>query len=169
MGEVEGPGTMAQPDAPKMRQPKESGDSLRFSAHAAQTHTVLRAGNSGVSFQSKENLGFAIIVPSPLFTKFLVPLQDVDCLYLTKEELEVRVGLLRQQLEFLKCIYAEVRAPAAICSLGWASSPALPTHPYTKREKSFLKILEVQPRSICLLDVFDNNSVTPTLGRQRWL
>uniref|UniRef100_A0A8B9GHZ5 IF rod domain-containing protein n=1 Tax=Amazona collaria TaxID=241587 RepID=A0A8B9GHZ5_9PSIT len=32
---------------------------------------------------------------------------DVDCLYLTKEELEVRVGLLRQQLEFLKCIYAE--------------------------------------------------------------
>ena len=40
----------------------------------------------------------------------MISLQDVDCLYLTKEELEVRVGLLRQQLEFLKCIYAEVRA-----------------------------------------------------------
>lgn len=56
---------------------------------------------------------------SPLFTQFLVSLQDVDCLYLTKEELEVRVGLLRQQLEFLKCIYAEVRAPGPSCSLLW--------------------------------------------------
>lgn len=55
---------------------------------------------------------------SPLFTQFLVSLQDVDCLYLTKEELEVRVGLLRQQLEFLKCIYAEVRAPGPSCSPG---------------------------------------------------
>uniref|UniRef100_A0A8C3MPS8 IF rod domain-containing protein n=1 Tax=Geospiza parvula TaxID=87175 RepID=A0A8C3MPS8_GEOPR len=39
--------------------------------------------------------------------EFVVLKKDVDCLYLTKEELEVRVGLLRQQLEFLKCIYAE--------------------------------------------------------------
>ncbi|XP_027765970.1 keratin, type II cytoskeletal 4-like [Empidonax traillii] len=42
--------------------------------------------------------------------EFVVLKKDVDCLYLTKEELEVRVGLLRQQLEFLKCIYAEERA-----------------------------------------------------------
>lgn len=63
-----------------------------------------------------ENTGFAtVLVSSPLFTKYVVSLQDVDCLYLTKEELEVRVGLLRQQLEFLKCIYAEVRAPGS-CS-----------------------------------------------------
>uniref|UniRef100_A0A8C0IAU0 IF rod domain-containing protein n=1 Tax=Bubo bubo TaxID=30461 RepID=A0A8C0IAU0_BUBBB len=40
--------------------------------------------------------------------EFVVLKKDVDCLYLTKEELEVRVGLLRQQLEFLKCIYAEL-------------------------------------------------------------
>lgn len=79
---------------------------------------MLRAGNSGDSSKSKENLGFATVIPSPSLTKFLLSLQDVDCLYLTKEELEVRVGLLRQQLEFLKCIYAEVRAPGPICSLG---------------------------------------------------
>ena len=59
-------------------------------------------------------MGFAtVLLSSPLFTEYVVSLQDVDCLYLTKEELEVRVGLLRQQLEFLKCIYAEVRAPGS--------------------------------------------------------
>lgn len=68
-------------------------------------------------------------------------LQDVDCLYLTKEELEVRVGLLRQQLEFLKCIYAEVRAR----SFAAADS--------TQGKVSFLKILQVHPKiyiSLCV-------------------
>ncbi|KYO17273.1 keratin, type II cytoskeletal 7-like [Alligator mississippiensis] len=36
--------------------------------------------------------------------------KDVDCLHMTKEELEIRVALLRQQLEFLTCIFAEERA-----------------------------------------------------------
>lgn len=61
---------------------------------------------------SKSNRKHGLCHSPPFSTSFHpVSLQDVDCLYLTKEELEVRVGLLRQQLEFLKCIYAEVRAP----------------------------------------------------------
>ncbi|XP_006031800.1 keratin, type II cytoskeletal 4-like [Alligator sinensis] len=42
--------------------------------------------------------------------EFVVLKKDVDCLHLTKEELEIRVALLRQQLEFLTCIFAEERA-----------------------------------------------------------
>lgn len=75
-----------------------------------------------------ENVGFAtVLVSSLLLTKHVVSLQDVDCLYLTKEELEVRVGLLRQQLEFLKCIYAEVRAPGSLsAALGTMHHPLPP-------------------------------------------
>lgn len=69
-------------------------------------------------------------------------LQDVDCLYLTKEELEVRVGLLRQQLEFLKCIYAEVR----VHSFATADS--------TQGKVSFLKILQVHPKIYIFLCVW---------------
>lgn len=82
-------------------------------------------------------------------------LQDVDCLYLTKEELEVRVGLLRQQLEFLKCIYAEVRAR----SFAAADS--------TQGKVSFLKILQVHPKKSVSLYVFGSNAVTHALGRHR--
>lgn len=38
---------------------------------------------------------------SPLF-------QDADCIFLNKEELEVKVDLLRRQLELLKCVFEEV-------------------------------------------------------------
>jgi len=67
----------------------------------------------------------------------MISLQDVDCLYLTKEELEVRVGLLRQQLEFLKCIYAEVRAAHPL-------PQALRAKP-TQGKVSSPKILQPQP------------------------
>uniref|UniRef100_A0A8B9GEY4 Keratin 4 n=1 Tax=Amazona collaria TaxID=241587 RepID=A0A8B9GEY4_9PSIT len=40
---------------------------------------------------------------SPLF-------QDADCIFLNKEELEVKVDLLRRQLELLKCVFEEERA-----------------------------------------------------------
>lgn len=35
-------------------------------------------------------------------------LQDADCIFLNKEELEVKVDLLRRQLELLKCVFEEV-------------------------------------------------------------
>lgn len=34
--------------------------------------------------------------------------QDADCIFLNKEELEVKVDLLRRQLELLKCVFEEV-------------------------------------------------------------
>lgn len=42
---------------------------------------------------------------SPLF-------QDADCIFLNKEELEVKVDLLRRQLELLKCVFEEVSSSA---------------------------------------------------------
>lgn len=39
-------------------------------------------------------------------------LQDADCIFLNKEELEVKVDLLRRQLELLKCVFEEVGSSA---------------------------------------------------------
>lgn len=38
--------------------------------------------------------------------------QDADCIFLNKEELEVKVDLLRRQLELLKCVFEEVSSSA---------------------------------------------------------
>lgn len=35
--------------------------------------------------------------------------QDVDCSFMNKRELEVQVAALKMEIEFLKCIYDEVR------------------------------------------------------------
>lgn len=37
--------------------------------------------------------------------------QDVDCSYMSKVELEAKVETLRQEIEFLRCVYAQVRCP----------------------------------------------------------
>lgn len=48
--------------------------------------------------------------------------QDADCIFLNKEELEVKVDLLRRQLELLKCVFEEVSFS------GLSPEPVLP-HP----------------------------------------
>jgi len=103
-------------------------------------------------------MGFAAaLVSSPIFTEFMVSLQDVDCLYLTKEELEVRVGLLRQQLEFLKCIYAEVRAPGSLsAALGMMLHLLTPPQLLHQNQGkvTLLKILQWHPQISLSLCVF---------------
>lgn len=51
---------------------------------------------------------------SPLF-------QDADCIFLNKEELEVKVDLLRRQLELLKCVFEEVSFSGPSQEFGGAS------------------------------------------------
>uniref|UniRef100_A0A8C3KLK8 IF rod domain-containing protein n=1 Tax=Calidris pygmaea TaxID=425635 RepID=A0A8C3KLK8_9CHAR len=41
--------------------------------------------------------------------EFVVLKKDVDCAYMTKVELEAKVGALTDQINFLRCIYEEVR------------------------------------------------------------
>uniref|UniRef100_A0A8C8A6X8 IF rod domain-containing protein n=1 Tax=Otus sunia TaxID=257818 RepID=A0A8C8A6X8_9STRI len=42
--------------------------------------------------------------------EFVVLKKDVDCAYMTKVELEAKVGALTDEINFLRCIYEEVRA-----------------------------------------------------------
>ncbi|XP_029821554.1 keratin, type II cytoskeletal 73-like, partial [Manacus vitellinus] len=42
--------------------------------------------------------------------EFVALKKDADCIFLNKEELEVKVDLLRRQLELLKCVFEEERA-----------------------------------------------------------
>jgi len=49
--------------------------------------------------------------------------QDADCIFLNKEELEVKVDLLRRQLELLKCVFEEVSSSGLSQEFGGAVSP----------------------------------------------
>uniref|UniRef100_A0A663NAP0 Keratin, type II cytoskeletal 6C-like n=1 Tax=Athene cunicularia TaxID=194338 RepID=A0A663NAP0_ATHCN len=42
--------------------------------------------------------------------EFVVLKKDVDCAYMTKVELEAKVGALTDEINFLRCMYEEVRA-----------------------------------------------------------
>lgn len=59
-----------------------------------------------------EGLGWNV---SPVF-------QDADCIFLNKEELEVKVDLLRRQLELLKCVFEEVSSSGLSQEFGSAAS-----------------------------------------------
>lgn len=51
-------------------------------------------------------------------------LQDADCIFLNKEELEVKVDLLRRQLELLKCVFEEVSSSGTSWTLVVLSYPS---------------------------------------------
>lgn len=79
-----------------------------------------KAGGLSCPLQKAQGFARVSIFPFPsMNTISVASLQDVDCLHMTKEELEIRVALLRQQLEFLTCIFAEV----------WIASRSIDTHP----------------------------------------
>uniref|UniRef100_A0A8C3MSX8 Uncharacterized protein n=1 Tax=Geospiza parvula TaxID=87175 RepID=A0A8C3MSX8_GEOPR len=47
--------------------------------------------------------------------EFVVLKKDVDCAYMTKVELEAKVGALTDEINFLRCIYEEVGALSSPC------------------------------------------------------
>lgn len=51
------------------------------------------------------------LLQNPVYNVFSLTLcsQDVDSIFLTKEELEAKVDVLAQELEALRCVFAQVK------------------------------------------------------------
>lgn len=81
-----------------------------FSRNLVETHFCL-VGVVSVCFSNIYSQVWARTCVSLL-------LQDADCIFLNKEELEVKVDLLRRQLELLKCVFEEVSSSGTSLDFG---------------------------------------------------
>lgn len=89
------------------------------------------AHGHGTSTQSPSAQGYPWVCS---LTNFLLlsptHLQDVDCVFLNKAELEAKVGRLKEEVEFLRNIYKEVRqlpiAPASFAFPSWILKLLIP-------------------------------------------